>query len=225
MKSPVQNSVIHAGEAVLDQGAAQNDVQPVEEPDSSKYPVGPRLGCSPRLVCVPNVMDREPSSKILARHAEDEEAFKRPGKSSYASLKESMTEHTSVLAGQGEHPAGVSQSGDLYVVVHMKKHPVFERRGADLYRKLTISFPQATLGANLSVGTLQGNERLKIPEGTESGSLFKLKGSGMPKIRGSGHGDLYVLIQVKTPKRLNKRAKLLLEEFQRELENNDENYK
>ncbi len=129
------------------------------------------------------------------------------------------------LAGQGEHPAGVSQSGDLYVVVHMKQHPVFERRGADLYRKLTISFPEATLGANLSVGTLQGNERLKIPEGTESGTLFKLKGSGMPKIRGAGHGDLYVLIQVKTPKRLNKRAKLLLEEFQREIENNDENYK
>jgi len=129
------------------------------------------------------------------------------------------------LAGQGEHPAGVSQSGDLYVVVHMKQHPVFERRGQDLYRKLTISFPQATLGANLSVETLQEKERLKIPEGTESGSLFKLKGSGMPKIRGSGYGDLYVLIQIKTPKRLNGRAKLLLEEFQRELENNDENLK
>jgi predicted deoxyguanosinetriphosphate triphosphohydrolase len=85
----------HVGEAVLDEGAAQNDVQLAEEPDSSKYPVGPRLGCSPRLVYVPNVMDRERSSKILAHHAEDEEAFKRPGKSSYASPKESMTEHTS----------------------------------------------------------------------------------------------------------------------------------
>jgi molecular chaperone DnaJ len=129
------------------------------------------------------------------------------------------------LAGQGEHPKGVSQSGDLYVVVHMKQHPVFERRGADLYRKLTISFPQATLGASLPVETLQGKERLKIPEGTESGTLFKLRGNGMPKIRGSGYGDLYVLIQIKTPKRLNKRAKLLLEEFQRELENTDQTYK
>jgi molecular chaperone DnaJ len=129
------------------------------------------------------------------------------------------------LQGQGEHPAGVRQSGDLYVVVHMKKHPLFERRGDDLYRKLAITFPQATLGANLSVETLHGKERLKIPEATESGNLFKLRGSGMPRIRGSGYGDLYVLIQITTPKKLNKRAKLLLEEFQRETENNDENYK
>ncbi|MCX6663228.1 MAG: molecular chaperone DnaJ [Euryarchaeota archaeon] len=129
------------------------------------------------------------------------------------------------LGGQGEHSRGATQSGDLYVVVHMKEHLVFERRGADLYRKLNISFPQATLGATLTVETLEGREKLKIPEGTESGTLFKLKGSGMPKIHGSGSGDLYVLIQVKTPKRLNKRAKLLLEELQRELENTDETYK
>jgi molecular chaperone DnaJ len=129
------------------------------------------------------------------------------------------------LAGQGEHPKGATQSGDLYVVVHMKEHPVFERQGPDLYRKLNVSFPQATLGATLPVETLGGMEKLKIPEGTESGTLFKLKGSGMPKIHGSGSGDLYALIQVKTPKKLSKRAKLLLEELQRELENNDENYK
>jgi len=129
------------------------------------------------------------------------------------------------LAGQGEHPEGATQSGDLYVVVHMKEHPVFERRGVDLYRKLNVSFPQATLGATLIVETLEGRERLKIPEGTENGTLFKLKGSGMPKIHSSGSGDLYVLIQVKTPKRPNKRARLLLEELQRELEYTDETYK
>jgi molecular chaperone DnaJ len=129
------------------------------------------------------------------------------------------------LAGQGEHPKGASQSGDLYVVVHMKEHPVFERRGADLYRKLDVSFPQLTLGATLSVNTVEGIEKLKIPEGTQSQSLFKLKNSGMPKMHGSGFGDLYVLVEVKTPKKFSKRAKLLLEELQRELENNDENYK
>jgi molecular chaperone DnaJ len=129
------------------------------------------------------------------------------------------------LAGQGEHPTGATQSGDLYVVVHMKEHPVFERQGVDLYRKFNVSFPQAALGATLLVETLEGREKLKIPEGTENGTLFKLKGSGMPKIHGSGSGDLYVRIQVKTPKRLNKRAKLLLEELQRELEYTDENYK
>jgi molecular chaperone DnaJ len=129
------------------------------------------------------------------------------------------------LAGQGEHPNGATQSGDLYVVVHMKEHPVFERRGTDLYRKFNVSFPQAALGATLLVETLEGREKLKIPEGTENGTLFKLKGSGMPKIHGSGSGDLYVRIQVKTPKRLNKRARLLLEELQRELEYTDETYK
>ena len=112
-----------------------------------------------------------------------------------------------------------------YVVVHMKGHPVFERRGADLYRKLTVSFPQASLGTTVTVETLQGGEKLKIPEGTESGTLFKLKGSGMPKIQGLGYGDLYVLIQVTTPKKLSKRARLLLEEVERELEYSGETYK
>jgi len=107
----------------------------------------------------------------------------------------------------------------------MKHHPVFERRGADLYRKAKISFPQAALGTILSVETLQGKEKLKIPEGTQQGTLFKLKGSGMPKIQGSGYGDLYVLIQINTPKNLSKRAKLLLEEVERELQYSDETYK
>lgn len=129
------------------------------------------------------------------------------------------------LAGQGEHTKGVTQSGDLYVVVHMKEHPVFERRGADLYRKLNISFPKASLGTTVTVETLQGGEKLKIPEGTESGTLFKLKGSGMPKIQGLGYGDLYILIQVTTPKKLSKRAKLLLEEVDRELEYSGETFK
>jgi molecular chaperone DnaJ len=129
------------------------------------------------------------------------------------------------LAGQGEHPKGVAQSGDLYIVVHMKPHPVFERRGADLYRKLNVSFPKVALGSIVTVDTLQGKEKLKIPEGTENGTLFKLKGSGMPKIQGLGYGDLYVLIQVITPKKLSKRAKLLLEEVERELENSGETYK
>jgi molecular chaperone DnaJ len=129
------------------------------------------------------------------------------------------------LAGQGEHPKNASQSGDLYVVVHMKDHPIFERRGSDLYRKLDVSFPQAVLGATLPVQTLEGVERLIIPEGTQNQTLFKLRNCGMPKIHSSGYGDLYVLLQVQTPKKINKRAKLLLEELHRELENNDENYK
>jgi molecular chaperone DnaJ len=129
------------------------------------------------------------------------------------------------LAGEGEHPKGATQSGDLYVVIHTKNHSVFERQGSDLYRKNTISFPQASLGTTLTIETLHGSEKLKIPEGTENGTLFKLKGSGMPKMQGSGFGDLYVLIQVKTPKKLSKRARLLLEELERELGYSGETYK
>lgn len=122
------------------------------------------------------------------------------------------------LQGEGEHPGGKAQSGDLYVVIHIKPHPVFQRRGADLIRTLEISFPQATLGTILRLDTLQGQEKLSIPEGTQSGTILKLKGKGMPLIRGYGNGDLYCEIHVITPKTLNKRARLLLEELDRELQ-------
>lgn len=127
------------------------------------------------------------------------------------------------LTGEGEHPGGGAHSGDLYVVVHTKKHPVFERRGENLYRKQEVSFPQVALGATIPVETLDGSERLKIPDGTGSGDVFKLRNRGMPRMRGSGYGDLYVEVQVKTPKRLTKRAHLLLEELGRELENENGN--
>jgi molecular chaperone DnaJ len=107
----------------------------------------------------------------------------------------------------------------------MKQHPIFERRGTDLYRKYTITFPQAALGTTIQVDSLQKKEKLKIPEGTENSTLFKLKGSGMPRIQGLGYADLYVLIQVTTPKKLSKRARLLLEEVQRELDYSGETYK
>lgn len=127
------------------------------------------------------------------------------------------------LAGEGEHPQGSSHSGDLYVVVHMKQHPLFQRRGADLFRKLMISFPHAALGASVSVDTLDKNEWLKIPEGTESGDVLKLKNRGMPHVRGIGYGDLYVEVHVSTPKRLSKRTRLLLEELGRQLEEEEGN--
>ena len=93
--SPEQNSVIYVEEAAHDQELTPNDVQPAEERDNSRYPAEPRLGCSPRLVSVPNVMDKERLSKIPVPPVEDEEAYKKPEKSSYASPKESMTAHTS----------------------------------------------------------------------------------------------------------------------------------
>jgi molecular chaperone DnaJ len=122
------------------------------------------------------------------------------------------------LAGQGEQLTPDGVSGDLYVVVHVREHPVFKRKNADLYRKLEISFPQAALGSKIDVETLDGVEKLRIPEGTENGEVFKLSSKGMPRLRGYGYGDLYLEVQVKTPKRLSRRAKKLIQELEKELD-------
>jgi len=121
------------------------------------------------------------------------------------------------LVGQGEQVRGVGENGDLYVVVHLKDHPIFQRRDADLYQKVNISFPQATLGSQITIDTFQGSESITIPEGTQNGDVIKLRNKGMPHLHGSGYGDMYVEFQIRTPKKLNKRARLLLEELEREL--------
>ena len=106
------------------------------------------------------------------------------------------------LAGEGEAAGG--GSGDLYVVVHIKKHPLFNRRGLDLHIIKEVSFPKAALGTKIDVETLDGEiERLRIPEGTQNSDIFKIRGRGMPDLRGRDRGDLYVEISVKTPKNIN----------------------
>jgi molecular chaperone DnaJ len=122
------------------------------------------------------------------------------------------------LAGEGE--AGASGSGDLYVVVHVKKHQIFNRRGRDLHLIKEITFPEAAIGTKIDVETISGKEdKIKIPEGTQNGDILKVSGQGMPGLRGRGHGDLYVEIYVKTPKKLTRKAKKLLEELNNELNN------
>ena len=120
------------------------------------------------------------------------------------------------LTGEGEAGSG-SHRGDLYVVLHIRQHPRFERRGQDLLTTQEISFPQASLGTKVEVDTLSGKETLKIPEGTQSGDILKISRKGMPNVHGHGHGDLYVQIIVKTPRHLSRKARQLLEELQREL--------
>lgn len=116
-------------------------------------------------------------------------------------------------AGQGEAGAQGGAPGDLYIVLHVKEHPFFERDGRDLHCVVPVSFPQAALGAEIQVPTLEGMQNLKIPEGTQSGTEFRLRGKGVPTLNGHGKGDLFVEIRVQTPTKLNKRQRELLQEI------------
>jgi molecular chaperone DnaJ len=115
--------------------------------------------------------------------------------------------------GQGDFGPGGAQAGDLYVVLHVKEHPFFEREGKDLYCSLPISFTQAALGTELTIPTLDGEHKVKIPEGTQTGTTIRLRGKGIPGLQSSGKGDLFVRVRVQTPSRLTKRQRELLEEL------------
>ncbi len=117
-------------------------------------------------------------------------------------------------SGLGEAGVFGGPPGDLYVVLHVKEHPFFEREGNDLYCVVPISFPQAALGTEIKVPTLEGEHTLKIPEGTQSGTSFRIRGKGVPVLNGHGKGDLYVEVRVQTPGKLTKRQRELLLELE-----------
>jgi molecular chaperone DnaJ len=119
------------------------------------------------------------------------------------------------LSGEGETGQHGGQPGDLYVVISVRKHPVFTREGNDLYCKIPVTFLQALEGAEIDVATLEGKVRMKIPPGTPAGKSFTLKGEGMPVLQGVGRGDLKVDLRVEIPSRLSKRQREKLDEFQR----------
>lgn len=128
-------------------------------------------------------------------------------------------DNNQIIKAEGRGDAGRKggKAGDLYARVFLKKHPVFERKGDDLYASLAISFSQAALGDEVEATTLEGtNILLKVPEGTESGKVLRISGRGIPNFQGSGRGDLYVELIVKTPKKLTKKQKELLEELRKE---------
>ncbi|KXU38947.1 molecular chaperone DnaJ [Ventosimonas gracilis] len=118
------------------------------------------------------------------------------------------------LTGEGE--AG----GDLYVVIQVREHPIFQRDGADLYCEVPVNFAEAALGGELEVPTLNGRVKLKIPEGSQSGKLFRLRGKGVMPYGRSTAGDLMCRIVVETPVKLTKRQRELLEEFRSTLSGN-----
>jgi molecular chaperone DnaJ len=117
------------------------------------------------------------------------------------------------VQGEGEPGPNGGPTGDLYVVLEVKEHPFFERRGADLYCTIPISIAQAALGAELQVPGLAGDEKLKIPEGTESGAVFRIRGGGLADPHGGGKGDLYYHVRVLTPTRLTREQRKLIEQL------------
>ncbi len=121
------------------------------------------------------------------------------------------------LSGKGSRGANGGPNGDLYLEVAIEKHDVFERDGNDIHLSVPLSFVDLALGTEIDVPTVYGTVNLKIPSGTQSTQVFKLKGKGVRDMRSSSsYGDEYVHIDVKTPTNLNRRQKELLNEFQKE---------
>jgi len=114
---------------------------------------------------------------------------------------------------QGNSGGSGGPAGDLYVVLHVKPHAFFEREGKDLFCSVPISFSQAALGAEIVIPTLDGEYKLKVPEGTQSGTMLRVRGKGVPSIRGGGKGDLHVQVRVQTPGKLTRRQRELLTEL------------
>jgi len=119
--------------------------------------------------------------------------------------------------GKGEAGKKGGRSGDLYIRIFVKKHPVFARKGDDLYISVPISFSQASLGDEIEVLTLEGSKiLLTVPSGTESGKILRISGKGIPRFSGYGRGNMYVELIIETPKKLTKEQKKLLEQLRKE---------
>ncbi len=118
------------------------------------------------------------------------------------------------LSGEGEAGPEGGPPGDLYVQMSVKSHPIFERDGKHLYCEVPITVPDAALGGELEVPTLDGRVKLKIPAGTQTGKLFRLRGKGVKPVRGGTEGDLMCRVEIETPVNLSKRQKELMEELQ-----------
>jgi molecular chaperone DnaJ len=121
-----------------------------------------------------------------------------------------------LLRGEGDAPSHGGPHGDLYVFVHVSPHVTFKREGDDLICNIDVNFSQATLGSNLQVPTLDGLASIKLPSGTQSGAIFRLRKKGMPDIHNGSRGDELVVVNVKTPGELTSRQRELVEELSRE---------
>ncbi|MFY4774871.1 molecular chaperone DnaJ [Metabacillus sp. RGM 3146] len=117
------------------------------------------------------------------------------------------------VSGQGEPGINGGPQGDLYVVFHVRQHEFFERDGDDIYCEMPLTFSQASLGDEIEVPTLHGKVKLKVPAGTQAGTKFRLKGKGVPNVRGYGQGDQHIVVRIVTPTNLTEKQKELMREF------------
>lgn len=124
------------------------------------------------------------------------------------------------ITGGGEPGEKGGPNGDLLITVRVQRHPVLEREGSDVFIEVPITFVQAALGATLKVPTIDGIVNFDIPEGTQTGSQFRMRGKGIPFMRGNGRGDQYVTVNVEVPKNLSQKQKEILREFE-----DEKNYK
>ncbi len=120
------------------------------------------------------------------------------------------------IAGKGERGAAGGPPGDLYVLVNVQKHPLFTREGDDIYIDREIKFSEAALGTTLEVPTLNGIKKVKVPPGTSGNTKLRLRGEGIPHLKGKGKGDAYVRIFIKIPKKLTSKQKELVETLAKE---------
>lgn len=119
------------------------------------------------------------------------------------------------VAGKGEAGVGGAPSGDLYIITNVSPHPVFTRKGDNIYCSIPITLPEAALGAKIEVPTVSGKAQLRIPPGTQSGQRFRLREKGAPSLRGSTRGDQYVEVKIVFPKIIDEDSKELLRQFAR----------
>jgi molecular chaperone DnaJ len=121
------------------------------------------------------------------------------------------------LQGEGEAGAMGGPAGHLYVVVHVREHDFFRRDGNNLFCEIPVNFTTLALGGDIQVPTLDDAETVKVPEGTQTGATFRLRGKGMPDVNGRGRGDLFATVQVQTPKKLSKDQRRMLEDLAKAL--------
>ena len=118
------------------------------------------------------------------------------------------------ITGEGEASPRSGQPGDLYIIINVAPHPFFQRQGDDIVCEVPVSFPQACLGGEVELPTLYGIARMKIPPGTQPGKILRMRGKGMPNLRGYGQGDQLVRVMVEVPTKLSKEQREILKTFE-----------